>query len=175
MTSKELHKRAFVLDSHCDTPSQILKFNRDLSLDNNEGHVDFPKLSKAGVNASFFALYVPPQMGTEEAFAHAGAMLGATRKAVAANCDKLYMFPTRNQFIIDWSASVWRESPPWRPGTCARAQRTAAAASARPLASLPARPAAVLPTRSARTSNIRSALEKGRRQPALFHALYATH
>lgn len=78
----------FVLDSHCDTPSQILKFNRDLSLDNNEGHVDFPKLSKAGVNASFFALYVPPQMETEEAFAHAGAMLEATRKAVAANGDK---------------------------------------------------------------------------------------
>lgn len=78
----------FILDSHCDTPSQILKFNRDLSLDNNEGHVDFPKLSKAGVNASFFALYIPPQMDTEEAFSYAGAMLEATRKAILTNSDR---------------------------------------------------------------------------------------
>lgn len=78
----------FVLDSHCDTPSQILKFNRDLSLDNNEGHVDFPKLTKAGVNASFFALYIPPQMTTDEAFLHAKAMLEATHKAVDANSGK---------------------------------------------------------------------------------------
>lgn len=78
----------FVLDSHCDTPSQVLKFNRDLSLDNNEGHVDFPKLTKAGVNASFFALYIPPQMTTDEAFLHAKAMLEATHKAVDANSGK---------------------------------------------------------------------------------------
>ena len=33
----------FLLDSHCDTPSQILRL-RDLSVDTEYAHVDFPKL-----------------------------------------------------------------------------------------------------------------------------------
>ena len=45
----------FILDSHCDTPSQIVRL-RDLSVDNKYGHVDFPKLVRGGVDASFFAL-----------------------------------------------------------------------------------------------------------------------
>ena len=44
----------------------------------------------------------------------------------------------------------WKESRPSRPATSVRAQRTAAAANARPHASLPVRPAAAWPTRSAR-------------------------
>ena len=48
----------FLLDSHCDTPSQILRL-RDLSKDNDHAHVDFPKLRKGGVDGAFFALYVP--------------------------------------------------------------------------------------------------------------------
>ena len=48
----------FVLDSHCDTPSQISRL-RDLALDNDHAHVDFPKLARGGVDGAFFALYVP--------------------------------------------------------------------------------------------------------------------
>ena len=48
----------FLLDSHCDTPSQILRL-RDLSIDNEYAHVDFPKLIKGAVDGAFFALYVP--------------------------------------------------------------------------------------------------------------------
>ena len=56
----------FVLDSHCDTPSQILRL-RDMGTDNAIGHVDFPKLKRGGVDASFFALYVPAELDTEAA------------------------------------------------------------------------------------------------------------
>ena len=51
----------FVLDSHCDTPSQILRL-RDLSIDNDHAHVDFPKLKRGGVDGAFFALYIPASM-----------------------------------------------------------------------------------------------------------------
>jgi len=63
----------FVLDSHCDTPSQILRL-RDLSLDNDHAHVDFPKLGRGGVDGAFFALYIPasfdsqPDAGMEYSF-----------------------------------------------------------------------------------------------------------
>lgn len=54
----------FVLDSHCDTPSQILRL-RDISIDNPYAHVDIPKLRKGGVDGVFFALYVPASMDSD--------------------------------------------------------------------------------------------------------------
>ena len=79
----------FVLDSHCDTPSQILRL-RDMSLDNDHAHVDFPKLRRGGVDGAFFALYIPASMDKdpEKGFEHAGRMLDAVRNSVASNSDK---------------------------------------------------------------------------------------
>ena len=39
----------FVLDSHCDTPSQIHRL-RNISLDNDYAHVDLPKIRRGGVD-----------------------------------------------------------------------------------------------------------------------------
>jgi membrane dipeptidase len=64
----------FLLDSHCDTPSQILRL-RDLSIDNEYAHVDFPKLIKGGVDGAFFALYVPAGKTEEEAYAYSHRLL----------------------------------------------------------------------------------------------------
>ena len=77
----------FLLDSHCDTPSQILRL-RDLSIDNDYAHVDFPKLSKGGVDGAFFALYVPASKSEEEAYVYSHRLLDAVRVSVAANSDK---------------------------------------------------------------------------------------
>ena len=79
----------FVLDSHCDTPSQILRL-RDLSLDNEYAHVDFPKLKRGGVDAAFFALYVPAGLDSdpESAFNYVVRLLDGVRQAVAENPDK---------------------------------------------------------------------------------------
>lgn len=74
----------FVLDSHCDTPSQILRL-RDLSLDNDHAHVDFPKLKRGGVDGAFFALYVPGNIETEEAFEYSQRLLEGVEQAVEAN------------------------------------------------------------------------------------------
>ena len=63
----------FVLDSHCDTPSQILRL-RDLRLDNEYAHVDFPKLKRGGVDAAFFALYVPAALDKDPQKAYEYAM-----------------------------------------------------------------------------------------------------
>ena len=74
----------FVLDSHCDTPSQILRL-RDLSLDNDHAHVDFPKLRRGGVDGAFFALYVPASLKGAEAEAYALKLLENLRRSVAEN------------------------------------------------------------------------------------------
>ena len=76
----------FVLDSHCDTPSQILRL-RDLGLDNEYAHVDFPKLKRGEVDAAFFALYVPAALDSEPAKAYEYAMklLDGVNQTLAAN------------------------------------------------------------------------------------------
>lgn len=74
----------FVLDSHCDTPSQILRL-RDLGTDNAIGHVDFPKMKRGGVDASFFALYVPAELDTEAARAYADRLLEISLESIEKN------------------------------------------------------------------------------------------
>ncbi len=79
----------FVLDSHCDTPSQILRL-RDLSKDNDHAHVDFPKLRRGGVDGAFFALYIPAALDSdaEAAFAYAERLYKGVADTVAVNGDK---------------------------------------------------------------------------------------
>ncbi len=74
----------FFLDSHCDTPSQILRL-RDLTLDNDHAHVDFPKLRRGGVDGAFFALYVPGWMDSEHGFEYAKMLLTGVEQVVEAN------------------------------------------------------------------------------------------
>lgn len=74
----------FVLDSHCDTPSQILRL-RDLTIDNEYSHVDFPKLKRGGVDGAFFALYVPASLETDDAYAYSIRLLDAVRTVVRQN------------------------------------------------------------------------------------------
>lgn len=74
----------FVLDSHCDTPSQIMRL-RNLSVDNPYAHVDFPKMRRGGVDASFFALYTSGTMAPDAATRYALEMLAGVNDAIEAS------------------------------------------------------------------------------------------
>ena len=76
----------FVLDSHCDTPSQILRL-RDLAVDNKYGHVDFPKLKRGGVDGAFFALYIPASYDSDPdaAFEYARRLYEGVERTIASN------------------------------------------------------------------------------------------
>lgn len=78
----------FILDSHCDTPSQILR-GRDLGKDNQRGHVDFPKIIKGGVDCTFFALYTPSIVPEAEATGFALKMLAGVYDEVALHKDSV--------------------------------------------------------------------------------------
>lgn len=75
-----------VLDSHCDTPSQIYRL-RNIGLDDPHAQVDFPKLRRGGVDASFFAAYVPNSLAPDAATRYALELIACTKDAVAANSD----------------------------------------------------------------------------------------
>ena len=90
----------FLLDSHCDTPSQILRL-RDLSIDNDHAHVDFPKLRKGGVDGAFFALYVSASKEEEEAYVYSQRLLDAVRASIEANSDKAAFAVSQDQAYIN--------------------------------------------------------------------------
>ena len=80
----------FVLDSHCDTPSEIIR-GRDLSGGNDFGHVDFPKLKQGKVDGVFFALYLPAKLDSNPdlALQYAQKLLFATKEAVSKLSENL--------------------------------------------------------------------------------------
>lgn len=88
----------FVLDSHCDTPSQILRL-RDLSIDNDHAHVDFPKLEAGGVDAAFFALYIPARMDSDQqaAASYASELLDAVMDMLESNKDRAVLTSDASQ------------------------------------------------------------------------------
>ncbi len=91
----------FVLDSHCDTPSQIYRHNLDLSKDNENTHVDFPKLRRGGVDGAFFALYIPAEMDSDpdRAFEYARKLLGGVENCLDMNRDRAALAVTEAQAL----------------------------------------------------------------------------
>ena len=96
----------FVLDSHCDTPSQILRL-RDLSLDNDHAHVDFPKLSRGGVDGAFFALYVPASLECAQAYEYACRLMNFVNMMLAENPDKARLTVDGDQAAANKEAGLF--------------------------------------------------------------------
>ena len=93
----------FVLDSHCDTPSEIIR-GRDLFEDSSMGHVDFPKLKRGGVDGVFFALYVPASLDSdpEAAFDYAWKLLDGVKNAIN-NASEIAGFVTDSATAIKYA------------------------------------------------------------------------
>src|SRR5258708_263848 len=67
-----LHRRAIIVDGHCDTPFRMLRHNVRLDEHDPEAQCDLRTLRESGITASFFAAYVPPHYAGRgaAAFAH---------------------------------------------------------------------------------------------------------
>ena len=96
----------FLLDSHCDTPSQILRL-RDLSVDNTYAHVDFPKLRRGGVDGAFFALYTPASLTSSESYIYASKLLQGVRNVLKFHHDKARLATSRSQAYENKDAGLF--------------------------------------------------------------------
>lgn len=96
----------FVLDSHCDTPSEIVR-GRDMSLDNQTGHVDFPKISRSCVDGAFFALYIPADLNEQEAMSCALRQYEAVVACVNDNPGKAALVTSVNQALANKASGIF--------------------------------------------------------------------
>ncbi|MGD2217207.1 MAG: dipeptidase [Gemmatimonadales bacterium] len=92
-TAAELHKRAIVIDGHNDLPWRLLakagsSFELfDLAVRHDDGHTDIPRLREGGVDAQFFAAYVPSDREGPGAARLALEQIDLIRRMVARYAD----------------------------------------------------------------------------------------
>lgn len=84
----KLHNESIVLDSHCDTPIRLLD-GADLSHNKGEGHVDFERMERGGVDASFFVLYTSNKMEPDSATRRALQMAAKIYDSIEANSKRV--------------------------------------------------------------------------------------
>ncbi|MFA9453155.1 MAG: M20/M25/M40 family metallo-hydrolase, partial [Candidatus Aminicenantaceae bacterium] len=88
-----IHKDSLVADLHCDTISRTLR-GVDLSVDNERGHIDIPKLQQGAVDLQVFACYVgPPQSDKTrmQAAKQAYVQIDAVHRLIQDNPDDLLL------------------------------------------------------------------------------------
>src|SRR5437764_403354 len=61
---------AVTVDTHADTPSEFLDHPFDLGALNSRGHFDYPRMKAGGLDAEFFAAYVPAKYANKGAAAY---------------------------------------------------------------------------------------------------------
>ncbi len=73
--ANEIHKNIFTLDSHCDTPLHLMEKDFNIGKENDPrkdgGKVDFVRMKKGGLNASFFAVFLGQGELTNKGFTSA--------------------------------------------------------------------------------------------------------
>ncbi len=61
---------SITVDTHADTPSEFLDHPFDLGALNTRGHFDYPRMKAGGLDAEFFAAYVPAKYANKGAAAY---------------------------------------------------------------------------------------------------------
>lgn len=83
----KIHKKALTVDTHCDTPMNLLDGNFDIGIKSKppQNRVDFPRMKEGGLDAMFFAAFTGQKPRTPEniaeAYKTANEMIEATKAA----------------------------------------------------------------------------------------------
>jgi len=82
--AKKIHEEAIVIDTHTDTPLRILRGFK-LGKRQETGHLDFIRMKEGGLDAVFFAVYVPNDIDTLNPSKRAMRLLDAIYEEVEEN------------------------------------------------------------------------------------------
>src|SRR5438094_2407356 len=63
-------QRPVTVDTHADTPTEYMEHPFDLGVTNTRGHFDYPRMKAGGLDAEFFAAYVPAKYANKGAAAY---------------------------------------------------------------------------------------------------------
>jgi membrane dipeptidase len=89
ISPSDVHRRAIIVDGHCDTPYRLFRHNVHLDEHDTEAQADLRSLQESGITASFFAAYVPPFYANRGAAAFARKLITLIRDEAARRPDAL--------------------------------------------------------------------------------------
>ena len=86
----KVHGKALTVDTHCDTPMNLLDGDFDIGIKNKppQSRVDFPRMKEGGLDAMFFAAFTGQKPRTPENIQEAYKMANDMIDAVNAACTK---------------------------------------------------------------------------------------
>src|SRR5213595_2412646 len=70
------------VDTHADTPTEWMEHPFDLGVLNTRGHFDYPRMKAGGLDAEFFAAYVPAKYTDKGAAAFCMKIMETTHEMV---------------------------------------------------------------------------------------------
>jgi membrane dipeptidase len=89
--AKAIHSRILTVDTHCDTPTNMLRANFDIGLRHEPGGpgsglIDLPRMKEGGLDALFFGVYTAQGPLTADGYAKARARATAMLDAIDKMC-----------------------------------------------------------------------------------------
>ena len=93
------------IDSHSDTPSQIYRL-RDITVDGDHAHVDFPKMLRGDVGGSFFSLYTSPEKTGDEPTVYALDLIGGVYDAISKSSGRAALAVSPDDYRLNSSKGV---------------------------------------------------------------------
>lgn len=64
---QKVHDEVLTVDTHCDTPMNILERGLDIGVRNSTGKVDLPRMKEGGLDVMFFAIFTSQEKRTPPA------------------------------------------------------------------------------------------------------------
>ena len=85
----DVHRRAIIVDGHCDTPYRLFRHNVHVDEHDPEAQTDLKTLLESGITASFFVSYVPPTYANRGPARLARTLITLIKNEVARRADVL--------------------------------------------------------------------------------------
>ncbi len=87
----DVHRRAIIVDGHCDTPYRLKRLGIHIDEHHTESQLDFRLLQASGITASFFAAYVPPFYAGRGAAKFANELIDLVYQEAARHPETLFV------------------------------------------------------------------------------------
>src|ERR1700760_2347383 len=95
--ARRLHFSSIVIDTHTDTTQRFVDGDFDLALRNEKGSIDIPRMKEGGLDAVFFAVWMPSKVRGPVAVERAQKQIDAVHAQVNKHSNDLVFATTVDQ------------------------------------------------------------------------------
>ena len=86
--AEKVHQKYLTVDTHCDTPIEMVNGGFDLGTKHDKGCVDFPRMIEGGLNAEFFAVFLGQGPRNDTAYSQVHEQTLKIFKTIRDNVEK---------------------------------------------------------------------------------------